>query len=63
MNIEAIRKAVQKHHGGFESASSQEIMALWIRLDKDTQRNYLEGEKSNAGNRRAGNIKDRTKLS
>jgi hypothetical protein len=41
-DIQAIRKAVQSRHGGFETASDQEIMELWRHLDTDVQASYLQ---------------------
>jgi hypothetical protein len=42
MDIETIRKAVTKHHGGFKEANDAQIMTLWESLDEPTKEKYLK---------------------
>ena len=39
--IEDIREAISKHRGGHANATDQQIMRLWVSLDKETQEKYL----------------------
>ncbi len=42
MDIEKIRTAVRKHHGGMADASDTEILAVWNSLLPATQKLYLK---------------------
>jgi len=46
--LEVIKKAVQKRHGGFETATDAQIMTLWNALGAETQKNYLRKDDPNA---------------
>ena len=39
--IENIRRAVASHHGGFDTASDEEIMSVWQSLTTETQERYI----------------------
>ncbi len=41
MGLQVIREAIQKHRGGFEDASDEEILRIWQKLDQPTQDAYL----------------------
>jgi hypothetical protein len=41
-DIESIRKAVLKNHGGFKEASDAQIMTIWDSLDETTKQRYLK---------------------
>lgn len=45
MDMEIIRRAVRKHHGGFGKAMDDQIMTLWNSLPKEVQEKYLEDTK------------------
>ena len=42
MDMELIRKAIIKHHGGFKEATDSQIMIVWGSLDEPTKEAYLK---------------------
>jgi len=45
-NMDAIRRAVMMHHGGWDDATDEQIMGLWRQLDIDVQQRYLAAAKA-----------------
>ena len=43
-DIQAIRQAVQRCHGGFEQASDREILDLWQTISADRRQTMLADE-------------------
>lgn len=41
IEIETIRKAVTRHHGGLQKATDAEIRIIWGALPPDVQEKYL----------------------
>jgi len=42
MDIKRIREAIEKHYGGIDSATDQQIMKMWDSLGSDTRHAYME---------------------
>ena len=59
-DFDEIKKAVLKHHGGFQNASKSEIMRIWNSLDETTQKRYLKKEKINVDSRSKHDIQSGT---
>ena len=55
IKIETIRKAVLKNRGRLDNASDNEIMIIWNSLTSETQKQYLDSVKDNAGERKTNN--------
>jgi len=41
-DMETIRKAVTKNHGGLGKASDSQIMTIWTSLSAETQEQYIK---------------------
>ena len=53
-DIKTIREAVTKNRGGFEMASTAEIMTLWQSLDETTREKYMETVKTESKTKQKG---------
>jgi hypothetical protein len=42
MDIKKIRELIEKNHGGFKTATDEQVMRLWEALPREVQERYKE---------------------